>query len=511
MVAPGAATPPAAPAALAVRAVSKTFPGTKALDRVDLDLRPGRVTALVGHNGSGKSTLVKVLAGLYKPDEDGGTITGPDDRAWRDSIHFIHQDLGLVADLTTVENLDLSRSIGWNGLAPHRTRAEAAVAHRLIAEFGITFDVTTPVRNLSPAQRTIVAIARALARWPDNHQVLVLDEPTAALQDREADTLLDVISTIARGGAAVMFISHRLAEVKAVADDVVVLRDGRVVAHLDRGEFTASSLVELIAGTDGERSALSHAETGAAPRLTVTGLSGDRLRGIDLEVRRGEVLGVSGVIGSGIEELLGTLFGSLPRTGGAVRLDGEPVAIDSPAQAIAHGIGFVPRDRHRHGAVLAFSATENLTLPRLSMFRRRSGSIHRGRERAEAHGWFTEAQVHPHAPERIFAQFSGGNQQKIVLAKWMRNLPSVLLLEEPTQGVDVGAQASIYAMVHHAAASGAGVLVASSDTKELVGLCHRVIVLADGVVTAELTGDTLTESNLVRHTLASGTPSTKEI
>jgi ribose transport system ATP-binding protein len=496
-------------AALSVRAVSKTFPGTKALDQVDLDLRAGRVTALVGHNGSGKSTLVKILAGLYKPDEDGGTIAAPGDRGWHESIHFIHQDLGLVADLSTIENLDLSRPIGWNGLSPNRPRNEARVARRLIAEFGISFDVNTPIRNLSPAQRTIVAIARALSRWPDNYQVLVLDEPTAALQDREAEILLEVITRIAGNGAAVLFISHRLAEVEKLADDVVVLRDGQVIAHLDRGEFTSSSLVELIAGTDGEASTLTHAETGHAPWLTITGLEGSRLHGVDLEVRKGEVLGVSGVIGSGIEELLGTLFGSIPRAGGDIRLDGEQVEISSPAEAIALGLGFVPRDRHRHGAILAFSAKENLTLPRLSPFRRLLGSIHLGKERKEAHTWFSEAKVRPGTPERTFAQFSGGNQQKIVLAKWMRNVPSVLLLEEPTQGVDVGAQASIYEMVHRAATSGAAVLVASSDTKELVGLCHRVIVLTDGVVSAELTGTALTESNLVRHTLSSRT-TTKE-
>jgi ribose transport system ATP-binding protein len=492
-----------------VRGVSKSFPGTKALDCVDLDLRAGRVTALVGHNGSGKSTLVKLLASLYKPDEDGGTITAPV-QDWRETIHFIHQDLGLVADLTTVENLDLSRPIGWNGLAPTRTRAESIDALKRIAQFGIAFDVNTPVRNLSPAQRTIVAITRALSRWPNDHQVLVLDEPTAALQDREADTLLEVIARIASNGAAVMFISHRLAEVEALADDVVVLRDGSVIARLERGEFTASSLVELIAGTDNDASTLTHAETGTTARISVSDLRGSRLHGIDLEVRRGEVLGVSGVIGSGIEELLGTLFGSVPRTGGTIALDGRTVSINSPVQAIALGLGFVPRDRHRHGAVMAFSAKENLTLPRLAPFRQLLGSIHLGKERQEARTWFADAKVRPGTPERTFAQFSGGNQQKIVLAKWMRNDPSVLLLEEPTQGVDVGAQASIYEMVHRAAINGAGVLVASSDTKELVGLCHRVIVLTDGRVTAELTGATLTESNLVRHTLSSRAPSNKE-
>ncbi|MEU9246229.1 sugar ABC transporter ATP-binding protein [Streptomyces sp. NPDC048385] len=495
---------------LSVRGISKSFPGTLALDNVDLTLYGGKITALVGHNGSGKSTLVKILAGIHRPD--GGEITSAVADAGGHGLHFIHQDLGLISALTAVENLNLDRNAGWRALSSPNRTAERAEALQLLDGFGVDLDVRTPVRNLSASQRTMIAIARAMSRWGDEQQILVLDEPTATLHDREAEVVLDATRRIAERGAAVLFISHRLAEVCAIADEVVVLRDGRLVANRSRGEFDAHDLVELIAGhdlADEPAPAVQRAVDETHARLEIRDLSGQRLRGVDLDVRGGEIVGVSGVIGSGIEELLGAVYGTRDLRGGGVTVDGNPVKPNSPRDAIAAGMGMVPADRHRHAAFLGFSGRENLTLPSFRGLRRPWGSIGRRRERTEAESWFDRAAVHPGRPERLFAQFSGGNQQKIVLARWMRTDPKVLLLEEPTQGVDVGAQSAIYDLVRQATAAGAAVLVASSDTKELVTLCDRVAVLADGILTTVLAGEQLTEKTLIRHTLATGPADTR--
>ena len=499
----GATTTPA-PALLEVRGLTKAFPGTLALDHVDLTLRAGTVTGLAGHNGSGKSTLVKILASVYKADE--GHISHPaaaDGSPAR--IHFIHQDLGLAENLTTIENLGLCLDGGWRrSLTSPRASRERADAERLLGKLGVTLDVSARLTDLSPAQRTMVAIARATAHWDTPTQVLVLDEPTAALQDREAEVVLDVTRRLADAGAAVLFISHRLEEVTRLADDVIVLRDGRVAAHASRGAFDAHALAELIAGEAlTQDSAPSSVQPVDRPdRLTVAGLTSATLNGVDLSVRAGEIVGISGVIGSGVETVLPSIFGSIAGVQGGVHVDGTPVPRASIRAAIAAGIGFVPRDRHAHGAVMTLSGQENLMLPRTGDYRTWRGSLDDARERGEARSWFRRAGVRPGRPERTFSQFSGGNQQKIVLSRWMRTAPDVLLLEEPTQGVDVGAQHAIYELVRGAAASGTAVLVASSDTAELVALCDRVVVMSGGRIVTELSGAALNESALVRQTLA---------
>lgn len=492
------------PVLLEISELSKTFPGVLALDRVSLTVRSGEVLALVGQNGSGKSTLIKILAGVYRADP-GGSVRHPHaaGEADRSRLHFIHQDLGLVPMLSTVENLDLGRALAGAGLRPTRSRREHRRAEELIAQFGASFDVRMPVDRLSPAERTIVAIARALDGWSRADNVLVLDEPTAALHGSEVTKLLQVVRRVAAAGAGIVFVSHRLDEVVTLADTVVVLRDGRVVANTGRGEFDHDALARLIAGRElPPRAAGSGRSPGATGGcLVARGLTADTLRGVDLTLDRGEILGVAGLVGSGMEQLAGTLFGAVPRRSGSVRVDGRELPPAAPARSVAAGVGFVPADRRRHGAVVTMNARENLTLARLSSPRRALSPIGRSVERAETRRWMREIEVRPADPERRFALFSGGNQQKIVLAKWMRLAPRVLLLQEPTQGVDIGAKAGIYALLRRAAADGAGVLVASSDCKELAELCDRVIVLVDGRVGAEIDRPQLTEAALVRATL----------
>ncbi|MBM0128233.1 sugar ABC transporter ATP-binding protein [Pimelobacter simplex] len=503
---------------LSVRNLSKTFPGVLALDQVSLDVHAGEIVAVVGQNGSGKSTLVKVLAGVYEPDPGahievrdgaGNYLTGQ--RAMSD-LHFIHQDLGLVPELSTIENIDIGRPLRHRGLTPYPRRAEVREFSAQVAEFGGHFDVTVPVHRLTAAERTIVAIARAMDGWERPDHVLVLDEPTAALHSDEVKLLFDAVRIVAARGGAVVFISHRLDEVTSLADRVVALRDGRVVGDTPAHAVDNTGLAELIVGRRMEETRREPGPIGKTV-LSVQGLSGATLDQLSLELRAGEVVGVSGLLGSGREHLCGLVFGAIPRTRGVVHVAaGAPVPPD-PRASIAAGMAYVPADRHRSGVILPMNVRENLTLPALRPLRRWWGGLHAKREGAETAHWVDRIQLRPALPERAVAAFSGGNQQKVALAKWLRAGPRVLLLDEPTQGVDIGARAALYDIVGQSVAAGCAVLICSSDDKELVAFCDRVLVLRDGRVVDELSGDELTPQALLEATVApSGaatTPSTR--
>ncbi len=497
----------ASPPLLRVSGMSKTFPGLKALDDVSLEVHPGEVVAVLGHNGSGKSTLVKILAGVYQADPnsvvevrnaDGQLVSGP---SARDELHFIHQDLGLADILSTVENLGLGHTPRGRGLAPVRGAAERRHARELISRFGAGFDVTVPVGRLSPAQRAIVAIARALDGWTRPDNVLVLDEPTTALHGDEVQVLFQAVRRVAASGAGVVFISHRLDEVLALADRVVVLRDGRVVAEEPTARLDHEAMVTLIAGREvADVDAAGDAGPGE-PVLSVAGLSGQEVADFSLTLRAGEIVGVGGILGSGREQLGPLLFGTAHRVAGRVEVAGEELVAGDPTAAIEAGMGYVPADRRRGGAVMEMSVRENLTLPAMSPFRRAFGRLDGRAERAETRSWMHTVGLRPPNPEQPLKLFSGGNQQKIVLAKWLRVQPRVLLLDDPTQGVDVGAKAAIYELILTAKRQGTGVLLCSSDTKELVALCDRVLVLKEGRVVSEVPRDELSEARLVRDEL----------
>ena len=480
--------------------MSKTFPGLKALDDVSLEVRSGEVVAVLGHNGSGKSTLVKILAGVYQPDPgatvevhdaEGQLVSGP---AAREELHFIHQDLGLADILTTVENLGLGRvTARGRGLAPIRGAAERRHAQQSVARFGAPFDVTVPVGRLSPAQRAIVAIARAMDGWSRPDNVLVLDEPTTALHGDEVHVLFEAVRRVAASGAGVVFISHRLDEVLALADRVVILRDGHVVAKAPTCELDHDTIVALIAGRAVADLSVDRATGPGQPVLEVTGISGDEIDGFSLSLRSGEIVGIGGILGSGREQLAPMLFGARHRTGG--RVAGNTVA------AIDAGMAYVPADRRRAGAVMELNVRENLTLPLMRPLRRRFARVDRRSERAEVYAWMDIVGLRPPHPEQPLKLFSGGNQQKVVLAKWLRIRPRVLLLDEPTQGVDVGAKAAIFELILKARDEGTAVLVCSSDSKELVALCDRVLVLKDGRIVSEVPREQLTEERLLRDEL----------
>ncbi len=492
---------------LRVSGMSKTFPGLKALDNVSLEVRSGEVVAVLGHNGSGKSTLVKILAGVYQADPgarvqvrdaEGAMASGV---AGGQGLHFIHQDLGLADILTTVENLGLGRTPRGRGLAPVRRGAERRHAQELIARFGAHFDVSVPVGRLSPAQRAIVAIARAMDGWTRPDNVLVLDEPTTALNGTEVRVLFGAVRRVAESGAGVVFISHRLDEVMDLADRVVVLRDGRVVSQEKTSRLNHGAIVRLIAGRDIADVTGSEDDGSGEPVLTVTEVSGQGIEHLSLTLRAGEIVGVGGLLGSGREHLGPLLFGAQHRSGGRVEIAGDELAADDTVGAIEAGMAYVPADRRRSGAVMDMNVRENITLPAMRSLRRGMGRLDRQAERDETRAWAHTVGLRPPNPEQPLKLFSGGNQQKVVLAKWLRTGPRVLILDEPTQGVDVGAKAAIYELILAASRAGAGVLLISSDTEELVTLSSRVLVLKDGRVVSEVPRSALSAERLVRDEL----------
>ena len=494
---------------VSLRDLTKTFPGLRALDAVSFDVHPGEVVAIVGQNGSGKSTLVKILAGVHHADSgevevrtsEGDPLSGP---AALEHLRFIHQDLGLIPTLSTIENLDLGRRLGRGALAPVHRGAERREVVDLIARFGDPFDVQAPVGSLSAAEQRIVAIARALSSWTRSDNVLVLDEPTVALPGNEVSRLFDAVRRVAEEGAGIIFISHRLDEVLDLADRIVVLRDGRLVADVPAAAVDHDDLVRLIIGRELADAQVTPQASHGAPVLSARGVAGGSVIDASIELAAGEIVGVGGLLGSGHEHLSGLLFGAHTRTRGVVRVAGDVLVAGDPRAAINRGLALIPADRRARGAIMGMSARENLTLPRLGPLRRRLGRLDLEAERADVDDWSRRVALSPPDPERPLNLFSGGNQQKVVLAKWLRNDPRVLLLDEPNQGVDVGAKASIYALIVAAARAGAAVLVTSSDMKELAFLCDRVLVMRDGRVALTLSKPGLTEADLVSASLGLG-------
>jgi ribose transport system ATP-binding protein len=487
-----------------IRGMSKLFPGTRALDDVDLNIQPGEVHGLVGQNGSGKSTLIKVLAGYHEAEPgtvvevEGESVSLGNAGVARDAgFRFVHQDLALVDVLSVAENLALGRGFQTGVGKRIHWSAERTRANSMIRSLGFSFDAETLVRDLSAAERTGVAIARALWHWEEGAKLLVLDEPTAALPKTEVEILFDAIRRVRERGLGVIYVSHRLDEVFSIADRVTVLRDGRKVGTYPTHELDEDRLVSLMVGSAVTKAVNGHTRLTSEPALTVRALRGEVIENVGFDAYSGEVLGVSGLTGSGRDELLSLLFGSAPRDG-EVNVEGRSVPPLHPRAAMDRGIAFVPGDRHRDGGMFDMSVLENCTIPDLRSFRSRSGALRKRREVAEVQAWLDRLDVRPPDPDLTLASLSGGNQQKVVLAKWLRLDPRVLLLDEPTQGVDVGAKATIHRLIRDAANAGAAVVIASSDDEEICDVCDRALVLRAGAIAADLTRERISMDELGR-------------
>ncbi|GHF17437.1 galactose/methyl galactoside import ATP-binding protein MglA [Amycolatopsis deserti] len=478
-----------APVRLAVRGLVKNYPGVRALDEVDFDLAAGEVRALLGKNGAGKSTLVKILSGALRPDAgrvelDGRAVqlAGPAE-ARAAGIATVHQELSLVPELTVAENLLLGRWREAGARGPFiNSAAMAAYAERHLATLGVAIDPKAKVGALSVAQQQMVEIARALSY---GGKVLILDEPTSSLPAVEVAALLDLVRRLATDGLSVVYVSHRMDEIPQVADSVTVLRDGRHVATRPISEANTARIVDMMTGGAIHAHRPRTTASGGRTVLSVAGLStADRVRDVSFELREGEVVGIAGLLGSGRTELLRCLSGLTAPTAGSIRLDGRPFTPRGPRQAIRAGVGLAPEDRKGEGLALGMSVSANLVMSCLPAVRSR-GLLSGRRERRLATGSCTRLSVKTPSLSTAVGTLSGGNQQKVVLGKLLNAGTRVLLLDEPTRGVDVEAKDQIYQLIRDLAAAGTSVLMVSSELEELFEVCDRLLVLRDGQVVAQ--------------------------
>jgi ABC-type sugar transport system ATPase subunit len=479
---------------LELRAISKRFGGIQSLGDVDFSLRRGEVVALVGENGAGKSTLIKVLAGVHQRDAgeiffDGQPIEirSPSD-AQRIGVAVIYQEFNLTPNQTVAENVFLHAPprrpglLGRLGAIDRRARAEAA--QTLLRQVGAAIDPNRRVSELSVAQQQLTEIAKALAQ---DARIIVMDEPTAALPDEEVERLFAIIARLKQRGIAVVFVSHRLDEVRRICDRVVVLRDGRNVGEIDSiAEATDARLISMMVGRSiGNLFPKTNPQVGDVV-LSVRGLSrGKLLKNISFDLRRGEILGFAGLMGAGRTETARCIFGVDRIDAGTIALDGQPITLRSPRDAVSLGIGYVPEDRKQQGLVLGMSVRDNMTLTVLDRLGR-NGIVNWGRVTSTAQGYVSSLQLRPPQLDLPAVQLSGGNQQKVVLAKWLALKPRVLILDEPTRGIDVGAKAEVHGLIDRLAHEGIGIILISSELPEVIHMSDRILVMAAGAIVGEV-------------------------
>ncbi|TDQ84115.1 monosaccharide ABC transporter ATP-binding protein (CUT2 family) [Dongia mobilis] len=489
--------------------ISKSYPGVRALEDVSLDVRPGEVIGLVGENGAGKSTLMKILGGVVAPS--GGTIRVDGERlpalsvqqATDAGIAFVHQELNLFDNLDAAANVFIGREPRSAGpLQLVDRKALYAQARRHLDQLGVDFAPNTPVADLSIGQRQLLEIAKALSL---NARLIIMDEPTSSLTLAETERLLAIIAALREQGVAVIFITHRLTELTASADRVVVLRDGRLVGHLPKERISHNEMIRLMIGRDlaslYQPPATAPGETVLEMREVRTGAYPDRP--VSLAIRRGEILGMAGLIGAGRTELARVIFGIDPMIGGFILLDGKPITLATPRAAIDAGIYLVPEDRKKSGLLLDLSIAENIGLPTLQA-KSRHGIVQAARLFEDARRQMQRLDIRAPGCELPAAALSGGNQQKVVLAKWLAMRPRLLICDEPTRGIDVGAKSDIYRMLRDLADAGVAILMISSDMEEVIGVSDRIAVMHEGHVTGILDRASFSESNVLHLAVGAG-------
>ena len=482
--------------ALQIDHLSKTFPGTRALRDVSFAIEPGQIHALLGGNGSGKSTLIKILAGVYHGDPGGSiTVQGTEmasdhttpDQARAVGLRFVHQNPAVFPALTVAENIAIGSGFDTTRAGSIRWRELHRRTQRLLERFDIEARPDTQVSTLRPAERAMVAIARALSDQEDEETgVLVLDEPTASLPRAEVVRLMGALTRYAANGQTILFVSHRLDEVIESADRATVLRDGQLAGTLAGEDITEPNLIQLIAGRALDRVFPDMPEVRTDEvALEVQGLGGGPLRDVNFRLRKGEVLGIAGLLGSGRSELLKMIFGAYPIRSGTVKIEGRPVHFRHIGEAMRAGVAYVPEDRGGEAVFLDMTLSENLSAALLSRYWQGFRLRHR-RADADARATISQFFIRASSEQQGMSTLSGGNQQKVILARWLQRKPTILLLDEPTHGVDVNARAEIYAIVSEAVSSGCSVLLVTSDFEELARVSDRVIVLAQGRITSEV-------------------------
>lgn len=477
---------------LELKTISKRFPGVKALDNVSFSVGPGEVVALIGENGAGKSTLMKIIGGVYQADEgqicvDGepATIRGVND-ALRLGVGFIHQELNVLDNLDVAANVFLGRELLWGGpLKLIDRRAMQEQSQQYLDRLGLNISAATPLSQLSIAQQQMVEIAKALSQ---NARLLIMDEPTSSLTLAETDRLLETIADLRRQGVSVIYISHRLDEIRRCADRVVVLRDGKNAGGLSKEEITHDNMVRLMVGRELKDLFVRPASNKQPGGLTVRGLRTryKPLHRISFDVSRGEILGFAGLVGAGRSEVAQAIFGVEPALEGEVQVDGVPVRLHTSRDAIKAGIFLAPEDRRASGVITDMTIRENITLPALRRYAPTFGLIRRDLETNVSQEQCTSLRVKTPSVEARVMNLSGGNQQKVVLAKWMALEPRVIIFDEPTRGIDVGAKAEIYRLMGSLADRGVAIVMISSDMEEIIGVADRIAVMHEGAITGFL-------------------------
>lgn len=486
------------PPLLQVRSVNKSFPGVHALKGVDLDVVAGDVLALLGENGAGKSTLIKVLGGAHHPDSgtiriDGRpvVISSPQD-SQRAGIGIIYQEFNLVPAMTVRENIFLGQEPGRFRFIP--ASSEYQQAEDLFARIGVTLDPDARVRDLTVAQQQIVEIAKALSL---NSRIIVMDEPSAALSPREVQGLFGIVEELKFQGIGIVYVSHRLDEIFAICNRVTVLRDGAYIDTRPIEELTRETLIELMVGRKLENefpprphtpgATVTGSENSTRTGLKVQGLAGGpKVQNVTFSVNRGEIVALTGLVGAGRTETARLIFGADRPDTGSITLDGKELKIRSPRDAIAAGICLLTEDRKGQGLVLNRSVVENFGLPNLAEFSR-GGLIQQKRERSAFQKYVDQLQIKVSGPDQRAGNLSGGNQQKVVLAKWLERNAEVIIFDEPTRGIDVGARYEIYLLMHRLLEQGKAILMISSELPEVLGMADRIVVLHEGRVTGEIT------------------------
>jgi ribose transport system ATP-binding protein len=493
-----------------LRDVSKTFPGgQRALKNVNLDIVSGELHALVGENGSGKSTLIKILAGFYTPDPGAEIFVSGESlqlasvpASHAAGLRFVHQDLGLIQELSALDNIGLESGYTTNGARRIRWGAQRRHAEQLLTRVGRRVDLDCPVAQLRPVERTIVSIARAIDDSVTPIKLLVLDEPTAALPPSDVDGLFSVLREIQERDIAILYVSHRLEEVLSLADRLSVLRDGFYQGCFDARNLDRPKLIELITGEEASRDEGGDGEATRpnleleAPTFTFESVRGLRLKGVSFEVKGGEILGFAGLDGSGREELSAAITGATLADMRFTDPEGEVFTKLTPDLARRLGFALVLPNRHPDSALNELTVGENVSIASLSRFRRH-WRVDRKAERRTVLESMEQVDVRPAEPDKVYALLSGGNKQKVIFAKWLLANPRLLVLDDPTSGVDIGARHAIYDIVRGRAAEGMATIVCSSDLEDLVELCDRVITLVGGQVTAELRRERVSEATLL--------------
>jgi ribose transport system ATP-binding protein len=490
---------------LSAEHITKVFPGVRALENVDFDLRQGEIHAILGENGAGKSTLIKILGGVYARDEGRVLLGGRDvdlhdpRHAQLQGIRVIHQDLNLLPLLSVAENIFLGNipsgplpgSVGWGKMM---TRAR-----ELLHRVQLDIDVKEPVGRLTAGEQQLVEIAQALTT---DMNILIMDEPTAALNDTEVETLFDLLHTMTADGIGIVYITHRIAEVFQIADRVTVLRDGVRVGTLDVKEATPDGLVKMMVGRSLDEMYPRKWGTAGEALLQAEGISTlDGLKDISLSLHKGEILGVYGLMGSGRTKLANALFGASPISSGQILVRGKKVILHSPFEARRHGLGLLPVDRKGGGLIMTLPVRKNLTIASLDKYLR-GPFINEESEKTSANHWSQLLKIRAPSIETNVGSLSGGNQQKTVVGRWLDAQASILIMNEPTRGIDVGAKVEIYTLMDELCHQGVGILMFSSEMPELLAIADRILVMSLGRITAEFAHGQATQEKLMERAVA---------